>query len=54
MSQQATNFKNICKGGSVGTIHSLLHLQSQSVLDELMSEYKTDSYEELAYKLAGV
>lgn len=53
MTEQATNFKNICKGGNVNTIHHLLHLQSQPVRDELMQEFKTDSYEELAYRLAG-
>jgi hypothetical protein len=52
MSKQATNFKQICKGGSVSTIHALLHHQSQSILDELMQEFKTDSYEELAVKLS--
>lgn len=53
MTEQATNFKNVCKGGNVNTIHHLLHLLSQPVRDELMQEFKTDSYEELAYKLAG-
>lgn len=52
MSEQAKNFMDVCKGGSVGTIHGLLHLQSQAIRDELMSYFKTDSYEELAFKLS--
>ena len=52
MTEQAKNFKNLCKGGSVMTIHSLLHSQNQSIIDELMVEYKADSYEDLAVKLS--
>lgn len=52
MSKQKDNFKQACKGGSISTIHSLLHLQSQSILDELMKEYQTASYEELAIRLS--
>ena len=52
MTQQAINFKNLCKGGSVSTIQGLLHYQSQSIKDELMQEFQADSYEELAIKLS--
>ena len=52
MTQQAINFKNLCKGGSVSTIQGLLHHQSQSIKDELMQELQADSYEELAVKLS--
>lgn len=52
MSEQAKNFVDICKGGSVMTIEALLRRQSQSVKDELMDHYKCDSYEELAVRLS--
>ena len=52
MSEQAKNFAEECKGGSVSTIEALLRFQSQSIKDELMVEYKADSYDELAVKLS--
>jgi hypothetical protein len=52
LSKQAQNFVSACKGGSINTIHGLLHYQSQSIKDELMVHYKADSYDELALRLS--
>jgi len=52
LSKQAQNFANACKGGSIDTIHGLLHYKSQSIKDELMVHYKADSYDELALRLS--
>lgn len=52
MTEEAIKFKNVCKGASVGVVHSIMHFQNQSVIDELMQEFQTDSYEDLAFRLS--
>ena len=52
MSEQAKNSLELYRGGNPNTIQQLLHMQDQSVVDELMVHFKADSYEELAIRLS--
>ena len=52
MTQQAKNFINLCKGGSVSKIEGLLHFQRASIIKELKDHFEVDSISAIATALS--